>query len=117
MISIKGARINPYKLRQLYKACATTDARSSFSPARRVTPPTRPLVVAQHDMEDHSDILGGRLNIARHDTSLSWTELTPTRILFYTLMTTTLAFAVHFLYPYYRQFQEKRYRKSVFIHF
>lgn len=62
-------------------------------------------------MEDSSDILGGQLNIARHDTRQSWSQLTPTRILFYTVITTILAFAAHFLYPYYRQLQEKRYRK------
>ena len=64
-------------------------------------------------MDDSSDILGGQLNVAREDT-LSVTPGPSLLSLFlYAIVAIASVYGLQLVYPYYRQFQEKRYRKYV----
>ena len=64
-------------------------------------------------MDDSSDILGGQLRVAKHDRFNLWSSLS---LLEQLLMLGALVVAVvsaQHLYPIYKQYQEKRYRKCV----
>lgn len=64
-------------------------------------------------MDDSSDILGGQLNVARQDSLFSWSGLSFTSLFTATIAVLAAFYGLQLVYPHYRQYQEKRYRKYV----
>jgi hypothetical protein len=65
-------------------------------------------------MDESSDILGGQLNVAHEDHPFPWPAFTFSGLILYGAVAIASIYGLQLLYPYYRQFQERRYRKSVY---
>lgn len=64
-------------------------------------------------MDDSSDILGGQLHVARHSSFFSFSSFTFTGLFSASILVLAAFYGLQLLYPHYRQYQEKRYRKCV----
>ena len=98
------------QLRHFSSAARHCDANSLLLPPVA----SLPSIVAQVGMDDSSDILGGQLNVAREEQLLSASGFSFSSLFFYSILAIASLYGLQFLYPHYRQFQEKRYRKFVY---
>ena len=64
-------------------------------------------------MDDSSDILGGQLHIAKHDAYHLLPNVAFSDQLLVLGAVVVLVFSLQHLYPTYKQYQERRYRKYV----
>ena len=97
-----------FQLRHIASPCALVARNLLLPPVASLTP-----VVAQDDMDDSADILGGQLNVVREDELLLRPDFGFSRLFLYGIIAIASAYGLRLLYPHYRQFQERRYRKYV----
>lgn len=98
---------NKFQLRPHSTAARHRGAKSPLLPAVA----SLKLVVAQADMDDRSDILGGQLHVARPDPIFVLSGPSFSGTMFYGILLIAVFAGLYSLTPHYRQYQEQRYRR------
>lgn len=90
-----------------------TRTRELYAALASVPDSSLPRPSSKPGMDDSADILGGELRVAKHDRYNLWSTLSFLEQLLMLGAVVVVVVSAQHLYPIYKQYQEKRYRKCV----